>query len=229
VNALFSPSNIATNTAPVDKAIALTFARRGDSSNFNIMPHPLIDHFNRISPLTEEESLAIERSLTERECRKGEVLLQPGQSGSETYFVVKGCVREYYFVDGEERTSNFYTEGQWVLSPTGLLQAMPSAHYWVCAEDTTLVVGNEQKGQELFLRFPRFESISRKVMEQVIALQQERMASHIVDSPEQRYRKLLASRPDIVQRVPQYQIASYVGVKPESLSRIRKRMAEERR
>ncbi|CAM4517670.1 cyclic nucleotide-binding domain-containing protein [Corallococcus exiguus] len=62
-------------------------------------------------------------------------------------------------------------------------------------------------------------------MQKVLAEQQERFASYLTDTPEQRYLKLTRTRPDLLQRIPQYQLASYIGVKPESLSRIRKRIA----
>jgi CRP-like cAMP-binding protein len=88
------------------------------------------------------------------------------------------------------------------------------------------VVGDRQKEEELYRRFPKLETISRKVMERVFMEQQEIMGTYFTDSPEQRYLKLLRSRPDLFQRVPQYQIASYIGVKPESLSRIRKRLVQ---
>jgi CRP-like cAMP-binding protein len=91
-------------------------------------------------------------------------------------------------------------------------------------EDTSVVVGNEQKAQELFKQFPRFETISRQIMESVFIQQQNQMTSYITDKPEQRYLKLLETRPDIFQRAPQYDIATYIGVKPESLSRIRKKL-----
>jgi len=88
-----------------------------------------------------------------------------------------------------------------------------------------LVAGNEQQAQEMFQLFPRFETISRAVVEAVFNQQRNLLMSYLTDSPEQRYQKLLQSRPDLFQRIPQYQLASYIGVKPESLSRIRKRLA----
>jgi hypothetical protein len=86
------------------------------------------------------------------------------------------------------------------------------------------VVGNRNKEDALYKQFPKLESISRKVMEKIFSEQQEIMAAYLNDTPEQRYLKLLEKRPDLFQIVPQFQIASYIGVKPESLSRIRKRL-----
>ncbi|KFE71988.1 Crp/Fnr family transcriptional regulator [Hyalangium minutum] len=106
-----------------------------------------------------------------------------------------------------------------------MMNGTPADHFLVCAEDTTVVVGTEQREQDLYRRFPRFESISRRVMQKVLAEQQERFASYLTDGPEQRYLKLSKTRPEIFQRIPQYQLASYIDVKPESLSRIRKRIA----
>jgi hypothetical protein len=92
--------------------------------------------------------------------------------------------------------------------------------------DSSLVVGNREKEESLYKRFPKFETVSRKVMEKVFAEQQEIMSSYTTDTAEQRYLKLLKSRPDLFQKIPQYQIASYIGVKPESLSRIKKRISQ---
>jgi len=190
------------------------------------MPNKLVEHFSRISPLTREESQAIERAMSPKTFKKGTVLLKEGQISIDTYFVLEGCIRQYILVDGEEKTTNFFTEDQWVISPTSLKQTEPSNHILVCLEDCILVVGNEQAAQEMFTTFPRFETIARVVMETAFAEQQKMLMSYLTDSPEERYRRLIRTRPDLVQRVPQYHLASYVGIQPESLSRIRKRMLE---
>jgi len=189
------------------------------------MKHKLVDYFRRISPLSDEEAQAILDSTVVKTCPKGTHLLMAGQVCTEAYFVLQGCVRQYYVVDGEERSNGFFTEDEWVLSIHSMMNQTPADHFLACAEDTTMVVGTEQREGDLYRRFPRFESISRMVMQKVLAEQQERFASYLTDTPEQRYLKLSKTRPDILQRIPQYQLASYIGVKPESLSRIRKRIA----
>lgn len=189
------------------------------------MERRLLDYFSGIMPLTGEESQAIAETTLVRDYKKGAVLLREGQISAEAYFVLEGCVRQYYLVDGEERTINFFTEGQWVTSIHSFRNRAPVAYFMACCEDCSLVVGNREKEEDLYRRFPKFEAISRLVMEKVLAEQQDLMESYFIDTPEQRYLKLLTTRPELVQRIPQYLLASYVGVKPESLSRIRKRIS----
>ncbi|MFN8347148.1 MAG: Crp/Fnr family transcriptional regulator [Spirosomataceae bacterium] len=188
------------------------------------MEAKLLNYFSRIMPLSEEEAKAIAATMLIRTYKKGTVLLREGQISTEAYFVLEGCVRQYYLIDGEEKTNNFFTEEQWVISMNSFGQQLPSNHFMECCLDSVLVVGNREKEEDLYRRFPKLETISRKVMEKVFAEQQEIMSSYVTDTPEQRYLKLLMSRPDLFQRIPQYQLASYIGVKPESLSRIRKRI-----
>ena len=190
------------------------------------MEQKLLDYFSRIMPLSQEEAEAIVETMTIRKYSKGTILLKEGQISTEAYFVLDGCVRQYFVIEGEEKTTNFFTEEQWVISINSFSHILPSTHYMECCIESSLVVGNREKEESLYQRFPKLETISRKVMEKVFAEQQEIMASYTTDTPEQRYVKLLKSRPDLFQKIPQYQIASYIGVKPESLSRIRKRISQ---
>lgn len=195
-----------------------------DKTSLPHMEHKLLSHFLKISPLTDEEKEAILDNMLTRTYQKGDYLLRAGQISTETYFVLEGLVREYVEVEGEEKTINFFTEDQWVISLNSFGEEAAATHNWVCAEDCTLVVGNEENAQELFTKFPGFETISRAIMESIMAEQKQALTTYLTASPENRYLKLITSRPSLMQRVPQYQLASYIGVKPESLSRIRKRV-----
>lgn len=190
------------------------------------MKNKFIDHFSRISPLTPEEIKGIEEAMLIKTFEKGTILLKEGQKSIDTYFVLGGCIREYILTDGVEKTTNFFTEDQWVISLNNFNPENLSAHYLICVEDTTVSIGNEESAQKMFKQFPRFETISRAVMEIFFSEQKKLLTSFLTDSPEQRYLTLLKSRPDLFQRIPQYHIASYIGVKPESLSRIRKRVVD---
>jgi CRP-like cAMP-binding protein len=188
------------------------------------MKRTLLDHFSRISPLSQEEENAISDGMIITFFKKGQILLKEGQVPTDTYFVLEGCVREYVEYEGEEKTTNFFTEGQWIISLGNHVTPEATLHNLICAEDCSLMTGNEKGAQEIFKKFPRFETIARAVMENYFTEQRKILTSYLIDSPEQRYLKLLKSRPDLFQRIPQYQLASYIGVKPETLSRIRKRI-----
>lgn len=190
------------------------------------MHHKLLNYFNSIMPLTAEETEAIAATMDIQFFKKGTILLREGQISTEAYFVLEGCVRQYFLVNGEEKTNNFFTENQWVVSIHSISNQVPSGHFMACCIDSYLVVGNRDKEEELYRSFPRLETISRKVMEKVFSEQQEVLASYTTDTPEQRYIKLMKNRPELIMKLPQYQIASYIGVKPESLSRIRKRLSD---
>ena len=102
---------------------------------------------------------------------------------------------------------------------------MPSKFSLECLEDSRISVVSFEKEQEIYKRFPRFERMCRETTERDLIEYQEKFANYISWSAEQRYLDLLKNRGDLLDRVPQYQLASYLGVKPESLSRIRKRIS----
>ena len=188
------------------------------------MENRLINYFLKITNLTADETKVLAESMVVKNFSKNEYLVKEGEFTNASYFILDGCVRQFKTLDGDDITTNFYTEEQWIISLENFDKKTASKYNLVCLEATTVVIGDEQKAQELFKQFPRFETISRQIMETVFMEQQNLMTSYITDKPEQRYLKLLETRPDIFQRVPQYDIATYIGVKPESLSRIRKKL-----
>ena len=187
------------------------------------MKNILIDYFLRHTKLTETQIEALKESMIIKTYPKGEHLLQEGQFNSDTFFVLKGLVRQYKLTEGNDITTNFYPEEQWIISLDD--NENSAANYnLLCMEDTSVVVGNEEKAMELFKQFPELAQLSGKVMESVFIEQQKSINTYITSKPEQRYLSLMQEHPDLLQRIPQYDIASYIGVKPETLSRIRKKM-----
>lgn len=162
-----------------------------------------------------------------RSVKKGTILLKEGQRSKESYFVLKGCIRAYYVIDGEEKTTAFYTEME-ALTPPCVISKTPSEYYVSCLENNILMVSNADMEIEVNSKFPRFESLCRILSEELLAKKQIDFDAFKTSSPEQRYLNLIQKRPDLIQRVPQHQLASYLGIKPQSLSRLRARMLEKK-
>ena len=191
------------------------------------MEHEIIKYLSKHVSLTQEQTSIIIESTFIRSFKKGTILLKEGDVSNECYFVFKGCIRSYVLRNGEDKTIAFYTEEQPV-APLSYGKETLSEHYLECIEDTIASVGTPEKEKEMFQKYPQFESICRVMSEVMGANYQESFTNYMLTTPGERYLNLLKTRPDLFQRVPQYQIASYLGIKPESLSRIRKRMMGKR-
>jgi len=189
------------------------------------MQNILFDFISKYISLDEEEKNAIVSLDIFRSVKKGTILLEEGQKSKESYFVLKGCIRKYYIIDGEEKTTAFYTEME-ALTPHCVINKTPSEYFINCVEDSILTVSNSDMGIEVNSKFPKFDIMCRLLSEELLAKQQINFDEFKTSSPEQRYLNLIQNRPDLIQRVPQHQLASYLGIKPQSLSRLRARIIE---
>lgn len=190
------------------------------------MQNEIVKLISRYLDLSNDEATAFAECIPIKTFKKGELLLREGQTSRDSYFVIEGCLRKYYIINGEEKTTEFYVEDDSVASLQSYKNKTPANHYFECIEDSRLAVLNHDKEQELYKRVPKYETLCRMSMEDNFGEQQEALAKFIMSSPEERYKNLVDTRPDLLQRIPQYHLASYLGVKPESLSRIRKRIAK---
>lgn len=187
------------------------------------MNKEIIKYLSNYIVVSKELEDAINESGFIKSYKKGTILLSEGEISNECYFIVKGCIRSYHINDGNEITTDIFTEDQSV-TPSAYGKNTPSGYYIECVEDTIAGVGTPELETDLYQKFPQLESLSRALVEAIMSKQQDTLAEFKMSSPEQRYLNLLKNRPDLLQRVPQHQIASYLGIKPESLSRIRKRL-----
>lgn len=187
----------------------------------------LFDFISKYISLTEDEKNALLSLDLFRSIKKGTILLKEGQKSKESYFVLKGCIRKYYIIDGEEKTTAFFTEME-VLTPHCVINKVPSEYFISCVEDSLLLVSNADMEVEVNSKFPKFEIMCGKLSEELLAKQQINFDEYKTSSPEQRYLNLLQKRPDLIQRVPQHQLASFLGIKPQSLSRLRSRILEKK-
>lgn len=192
-------------------------------NHYKTMHSELFNYLEQYIVLTSEEKQAIADMDIFRSYKKGTMLLTEGAYSAESYFVLKGLLRVYYTIDGEEKTTAFYTELD-SFSPICTVTREPSEYNVVCMEECILTISNEGMEKEFFEKFPRFEILCRKLSEQLLVKQQADFDHFKTTNPEQRYLQLVEQRPDLIQRVPLNQLASFLGITPESLSRIRKRL-----
>lgn len=188
------------------------------------MNQDFIKFLSNFEMLTQEEIEIIAKDTHVKEFKKGVILLTEGAICRECYSVIKGCVREYIMKDGEEKTTAFFTEGDAIASFTSTTNNLPSKHYLVCVEDSLLTVSNQDLERKMCEKIPRLESIIRLEVEKHAGKEHDHITAFISSSPEERYLDLQEKRPNLFNRIPQHQIASYLGIKPESLSRIKKRL-----
>jgi len=185
----------------------------------------LFEYLSRFTSLSREEQQQIVDSILIEEHRKGTVLLNQGDVPTKCYFVLKGCVRQYCIDEsGKEITSNFYTEEQTIAIFNDHKFDKSSEYTFVCLEDCIMVIGDLADIENMYKRFAQLELMTRKMVEMNFGQVQEDFAEFISSSPEDRFKSLLKKRPGLIHRVPQHQLASYLGITPESLSRIKKRI-----
>jgi len=184
----------------------------------------LIKYLSKYINLTEAETSAILKDLDIRIYKKGHLLIKEGEVPELCYFIFKGCVRQYFNIDGEERTTEFYTEGQPIAVFQGTNGNKKSPFYLSCLEDCVMSVGPIVPGDTDI--DPRFITLCKTAAEDELYRTQETLSMYRLTNPEERYLELMRTKPELIERVPQYYLASYLGIKPESLSRIRKRLTK---
>jgi CRP-like cAMP-binding protein len=185
--------------------------------------------FNKVNEkvnLTEDEQEICKSLLVSKKLRKKQYLLQEGDVAKYSAFVEKGALRSYTIDDkGSEHIIQFAIEGWWISDIYSFLTGEPSTYNIEALEDCELLTLTKAAQEELVEKVPKFERYLRILMQGAYIALQRRMTGTLVHTAEEKYLSLTKAYPDIIQRVPQHMIASYLGVTPETLSRIRRQMA----
>lgn len=184
----------------------------------------LIAYLSRYMPISGDLAEALGKASFVKSYPKGSILIREGDPVGAGYFLLAGCVRSYVLKDGDDRTIDFYIEEDAIL-PMGFGEDGLASHFLECLEDTVAVVATPEDEEQTLRDYPELKSVCLAMSEIMAAKLQENLARYKTSTPEERYRDLIERRPDLLQRIPQYQIASYLGIKPESLSRIRRRLS----
>jgi len=190
------------------------------------MHQALLDFLQTFPELDEPTLQAVARALLVQEFPKGSYLLKTNNIPKACYFVLQGCVRQYKMVDGEEKTVDFFTPKHGTVTSNCYINQTPADYSLVCNVDTLVIVGDASIDANMKEQFPILKEITAKMIEQEWGKTKERFTNFVAASPEERYLHLLEHRPALLQYAPLHQIASYLGMKPESLSRIRKRITQ---
>lgn len=187
----------------------------------------IIAFLSKYIPITKNLEQVILKHSTIKVLKKGTTILREGQIANECYFIMEGCMKKYFLKNGEEKITGFYTEGN-VITPSSYVDKLPSKYYISTLEETFALYGNPDSEKEIYKEHPELESLTRVLTEKFMVRKSLEFDNWVSHNPEERYLHLVETRPELIQRVPQYQIANYLGIKPESLSRIRKRLADNR-
>lgn len=181
---------------------------------------------HQYSPLTKAEAEFIEKNIPIKIYAKNELFFEEGTISQTIYFVLEGCVRQFYNVEGKEKTAYFYAEGKFICAGESYNFNIPAIENFQALEGTTLMLFHKPMNDLLLKTFPNFELIARYATEDELISCKQMIASFVTKSPQQRYLELLVTNKELFQRVDQQYIASYLGISPESLSRIKKRIVQ---
>lgn len=183
----------------------------------------ILDHISRNIALTASEKEEFTGILSEKRILKKEFLIQPGDNVDSEYYVLKGCLKAFYRDQtGEDHIIQFAIEDWWMSDFEAFFKDTPAALYVEAIEDSILLKLDKTALELLYQRIPKFERFFRlKITNAFVALR-TRILSSLQKTGKERYLEFCQTYPKIEKRVPNYYIANYLGLKPESLSRIRK-------
>jgi CRP-like cAMP-binding protein len=186
----------------------------------------LLAEISKELPLTKLEEDQIKAAFTVKKLRKRQYLIQFGETFRHLFFVEKGMLRAYLKGEKEEEhVIQFAPEGSWIPDSFHQLEDMEAMYNIDALEASEILCIDREAFQELLLKVPKLEKYFRVVMQKRLKALHLRVINYLTHFAEDKYKMFMQVYPEIVQRVPQHMIASYLGIKPETLSRNRKKMA----
>jgi CRP-like cAMP-binding protein len=187
------------------------------------MGEELKNYLQKILPHEEVAWQAMQSTLRPKQLTRHEHFLQQGEVCRHLGFIAQGYVRLYYLVDDQEITKDFNFENEFCGSYASFIAQRPALFNVIAMEPVRLYTISRDSLLMLYERFPCWQKLGRLSMERMFIRKELREASFLLNSPEERYEKLVKESPRWVQRVPLKYLASYLGMSPETLSRIRKK------
>lgn len=186
----------------------------------------LLELINQITPLEEKEIEIIKNSFKPLQLTKGEFFLESGKIDKHIGFLNKGLVRYFVYKDEEESTFEFTKGGEFIADYQSFNNKVTSVQNIQAIEDCEILIINYENVQTIFNSTKKGNLIGRRIIEHRFDIMVNQLLAIYMQNHEDRYQNFIKHYSDLSQRIPQYLIASYVGVKPESLSRIRRRFTK---
>lgn len=187
----------------------------------------LFQKFDEKVVLTDKEKALCKTFFLSKKLRRKQYLLQEGDPCKYISFVEKGILRSYTIDErGLEHIIQFAFEGWWISDQYSFLTGEPSLYTIDALEDCELLLLSKEAEEEMMGKIPKMERFFRILLQNSLIAMQRRIISSLSRTAEEKYQELIVSCPTIPQRVPQHMMASYLGITPETLSRIRKQISE---
>jgi CRP-like cAMP-binding protein len=182
----------------------------------------VIDYFQKFIELSPADCLKINSCFKEVKVKKRQFIVQPNFVANHRNYVVRGAFRSYIVADaGEEHTIALAIDDWWITDYNSYIFQKPATMFVVALEDSTIMQIDFEKEKELKASHQKFETFFRTIAERGLAFYQRRLISNLTQTAEERYDEFVQKYPLIVQRVPQYALASFLGMTTEFLSKIR--------
>jgi len=180
-------------------------------------------YFNKFIKLNDSEWADFEKCIVKATIAKNEQLLKPGEHCNFIAFIQEGSFRFFYDKEGEVKITAFFFQGDFVSNYRSFLTGKPSDHFIEAMQDAAIYKINLQELKFLYDKHKNIERLGRLIAENLYLSVANRLDSFLFQTPEERYKSLINRSSRLLQEIPQYMVASYIGVKPETLSRIRSR------
>lgn len=188
---------------------------------------PLIDYFNQLIPLNSEEKKLVTELFKSRLYRKRQYVLQEGDVCNQFNFIVRGCLRMYKIDEkGNTHIIQFAPENWWMIDIGSFHKRSPSELSIDAIEDTMVLQISHEDLIKLYISAPKFDRIFRVLIENSFVNLQNRLLQNISSTAEERYLSFMETYSHLSNRLPQTQIASFLGITPEFLSRLRNRLVK---
>jgi len=189
----------------------------------------LREYLLKMFPVTNEEFALFQELFIPRELKKGEIFQREGDIVKYAAFVTKGCLRNYVIDNkGKEHVVMFAPENWWIADSISIIHGTPTTYFVDAIEDSAVLLADKHANDTIMSRIPAFAKSFQTGVQKHAASKDKRIVQSLTASAEERYLNFLETYPTIAQRVPQHMLASYLGITPETVSRIRKSLSRKK-